>query len=152
MTTTLPRPRLKNLLGLGPLEAAIMAVAWHPGHGWLTIPTIRDWLDYPPVSYTTVATVVAVLHRKRLLVRSRTGTSRWKHQAARPLDEHIGHLIAALLDTAPDSGAALACALRHPVPTTPGQPPPAPARADVPVPGGALTGVPRPAGHGRDAS
>jgi predicted transcriptional regulator len=113
VTTTPPR---KDVLGLGPLEAAIMAVVWRPDSpGWLDVRAISGRLDYPrPLSYTTVSTVAAVLCGKGLLARRRSGR-RWHYQAARPRDEHIGHLIAALLDAAGDPPAALACALRHPV-------------------------------------
>jgi predicted transcriptional regulator len=108
----------RTVLGLGPLEAAIMAVAWQPSSPrWLPVPVICDRLDYPrPLAYTTVSSVVAILHGKRLLRRRRGRGQRWEYQAARPLDEHIGQLIADLLDAAPDPPAALACALRRPVP------------------------------------
>jgi predicted transcriptional regulator len=116
VTTTPPRPKQRNALGLGPLEAAIMAVAWQPGSRGLTIPAIHQRIDYRPVSYSSVAAVVANLCRKGLLTR-RDGPSRARqYQPTRPLDEHAGDLIAALLDAAADPSAALACALRHPVP------------------------------------
>jgi predicted transcriptional regulator len=114
-----------TVLGLGPLEAAIMTVAWQPGSPrWLAVPAIRDGLDYPrPLAYTTVSSVAAILAGKRLLRRRRGRGRRWEYQAARSLDEHIGHLIADLLDAAHDSPAALACALRRPVPGPPAPPP-----------------------------
>jgi predicted transcriptional regulator len=109
----------RTILGLGPLEAAIMTVAWQPAsHRWLDVRTITGHLDYPkPLTYTTVASVVAILHRKGLLQRRRRDPKRWEYQAARTRDEHIGDLIAALLDAAHDPPAALACALRRPVAT-----------------------------------
>jgi predicted transcriptional regulator len=102
----------RDALGLGALEAAIMTVAWRDSGEWLTIGAIRDRIDYPcQPAYTTVGTVVTILHRKGLLAR-RTGHSRAaQYRAARPLNEHIGHLIAALLQATPDPAAALSHAL-----------------------------------------
>jgi predicted transcriptional regulator len=154
VTATPSTPPRTNALGLGRLEAAIMAVAWQPGYRWLTIPAIRDRLDYPPASYSSVAAVVASLHRKGLLTRRDGPTPARQYQPAHPVDEHTGHLIAALLDAAADPRAAVACALRHPVPTPSGQPYRAPAAhpASIPAAAGTLVCLPGPAGHGRDAS
>jgi predicted transcriptional regulator len=95
-----------HALGLGRLETAIMTVAWHHG-GWLTISDIRARLAYHrQVTHTTVGTVTANLHRKDLLTR-RTGHTRGaQYKAARPLEEHIGHLIADLLACLSDPGQA----------------------------------------------
>jgi predicted transcriptional regulator len=119
----------RTVLGLGPLEAAIMAVAWQPGgRPWVTARGICDRMDYPtPPALNSVSAVVAVLHRKGLLVRRRRSAGRWEYQAARPRDEHIGDLIAALLDAAADPAAVLGHALRRPVPTTASGPIPGPA-------------------------
>jgi predicted transcriptional regulator len=107
----------RTVVGLGPLEDAIMAVAWPGGRPWLTARAITGRIDYPqPPSLNSVTTVVAILHRKGLLLRRRRSTGRWEYRAARSLDEHIGDLIAGLLAAAPDPTAALACALRRPVP------------------------------------
>jgi predicted transcriptional regulator len=105
----------RSPLGLGPLETAILHAAWDAA-GWLTIQDIRDQMDYPAVAYTTVAKVAGIMHRKGLLKRrrapsGRAGKAPWWYRPARPASEHIGTLIAALLDDAPDPGAALTHAL-----------------------------------------
>jgi predicted transcriptional regulator len=123
VTTTPPATHPKNALGLGPLEAAVMAVAWQLGPGrWLTARAVADRMDYhKPLSFSTVSAVVAILCRKGLLVRRRGSPGRWQYRAARPVDEHAGALIAALLDAASDPSAALSYALRHhPVPASTG--------------------------------
>jgi predicted transcriptional regulator len=101
-------------LGLGRLETAIMTVAWQDG-GWLTISAIRARLAYPrQVTHTTVGTIATILCRKNLLER-RTGHVRGaQYRATRPLEEHIGHLIAALLACLPNPDQAF----RHALPAT----------------------------------
>ncbi len=106
----------RSPLGLGPLETAIMQVMWE-ADAWLTVRDIRDRMRYSSVGYTTVAKVIAILHRKGLLVRrlgdreGKPGPAAWWYRAARPMTEHIGQLIAALLDHSPDPDATLRCAL-----------------------------------------
>lgn len=106
----------RSPLGLGPLETAIMHVLWTTD-SWLMIRDIRDRMDYAPVAYTTVAKVVSILHGKDLLIRrlgereGKPGPSAWWYRAARPMNEHIGELIAKLLDYSSDAEAALAHAL-----------------------------------------
>ena len=120
----------RSPLGLGPLETAIMHVAWE-GDTWLMIRDIRDRMDYPPVAYTTVAKVVSILCDKDLLVRElgdregKPGPAAWWYRAARPMSEQIGRLIAALLDYSPDPEAALqyALAARRAASRTPGTSP-----------------------------
>jgi predicted transcriptional regulator len=106
----------RSPLGLGPLETAIMHVAWQADI-WLTIRDIRDRMDYAPVAYTTVAKVVGILYEKDLLVRElreregKPGPAVWWYRAARPMHDHIGELIAKLLDYSPDPEASLEYAL-----------------------------------------
>jgi predicted transcriptional regulator len=91
-------------LGLGRLETAIMTVAWRDDD-WLTVGAIRDRLAYPrEVAYTTVGTVAMILHHKSLLARRQGHARGAQYRAARPLDAHIGHLIAGLLACVPDPG------------------------------------------------
>jgi predicted transcriptional regulator len=106
----------RSPLGLGPLETAIMRVVWE-ADSWLMIRDIRDQTDYPAVAYTTVAQVTRILHEKGLLIRrlgdrtGKPGPSAWWYRAARPMNEHIGELIARLMDYSPDPEAALAYAM-----------------------------------------
>lgn len=89
-----------------------MSALWE-ADTWLTIRDIRDRMDYAPVGYTTVATVVGILTAKGLLVRQlgdrdgKPGPPAWWYRPARPVGEHVGEQIAALLDHCPDPGAAL---------------------------------------------
>ena len=96
-----------------------MAVAWQAAGGWLPVRVVHDRLEYPrPVAYTTVSSAMASLHRQGMLARRRGPGGRWEYQAARSPDEHLGELIADLLDACPSPQAALAHALRRPVPAT----------------------------------
>jgi len=102
-------------LGLGPLEAAIMTVLWD-ATGPVTLTHVHKTLDYPwPVTYNTVATVAANLCVKGLATRhigdgtGQPGMPPWQYRPAQPRAEHIGHLIATLLDQCPP-------AHRHPRP------------------------------------
>jgi hypothetical protein len=106
----------RSPLGLGPLETAIMQVAWNADI-WLMVRDIRDRMDYAPVGYTTVAKVVSILYDKDLLVRQlgeragKPGPAAWWYRAARPMSADIGRLIARLLDYSPDPEASLEYAL-----------------------------------------
>jgi predicted transcriptional regulator len=106
----------RSPLGLGPLETAIMQVMWE-ADDWLMIRDIRDRIDYAPVAYMTVSKVTSILYGKGLLIRRRDtragkpGPAAWWYQAARSMNEHIGELIAQLMDSSPDPEAALAYAM-----------------------------------------
>ncbi len=106
----------RSPLGLGPLETAIMQVMWE-ADGWLMVRDIRDRMDYAPVAYTTVSKVTSILCDKHLLIRrledraGKPGPAAWWYRAARSMNEHIGELIAQLMDYSPDPEAALAYAM-----------------------------------------
>jgi len=93
-----------------------MHVMWE-ADGWLMVRDIRDRMDYASVAYTTVAKVAEILHGKGLLVRrlkdrpGKPGPSAWWYRAAQPMSEHIGELIANLLDYSPDPEETLSYAL-----------------------------------------
>lgn len=108
----------KHPLGLRSLEAAIMAVAWAEAPHWLPVRAVHQRLDYPrPIVHTTVAAAATNLHHKGLLARRDGPRGGWEYQAARSRNEHIGELIADLLDASTSPPAAIAHALRRPVPT-----------------------------------
>jgi predicted transcriptional regulator len=106
----------RSPLGLGPLEAAIMQVMWE-ADGWLMVRDIRGRMNYAPVAYTTVSKVTSILCLKDLLIRrlderaGKPGPAAWWYRPARSVNEHIGELIAQLMDYSPDPEAALAYAL-----------------------------------------
>jgi hypothetical protein len=84
---------------------------------WRTVGDIRERMDYAPVAYTTVARVAEILHGKGLLVRrlkdrpGKPGPPAWWYRAAQPMSEHVGELIAKLLDYSPNPDATLNHAL-----------------------------------------
>ena len=93
-----------------------MQVLW-AADDWLMVRDIRDRMDYAPVGYMTVSKVTSILCEKDLLIRRRDaragkpGPPAWWYRAARPVSEHIGELIARLMDYSPDPEAALAYAM-----------------------------------------
>lgn len=110
------RAEQRSPLGLGPLETAIMQVMW-AADDWLMVRDIRDQMNYGPVAYMTVSKVTSVLYDKDLLIRRRDtragkpGPTAWWYQAARPVNEYIGELIAKLMDYCSDPEATLAYAM-----------------------------------------
>ncbi len=93
-----------------------MQVMWQTD-SWLMVRDIRDRMEYAPVAYQTASKVASVLSEKDLLIRrlddrpGKPGPSAWWYRAARPMNEHIGELIARLMDYSSDPEAALAYAL-----------------------------------------
>ena len=93
-----------------------MQVMWE-ADDWLIVRDIRDRMDYAPVAYMTVSKVTSILCEKDLLIRrlndraGKPGPAAWWYRAARPMNEHIGELIAKLMDYSPDPEAALAHAI-----------------------------------------
>jgi predicted transcriptional regulator len=77
---------------LGDLEAAIMDRVWR----WDRPTTIRELVDdlnmERPLAYTTVSTVVEVLHRKGWLNRSKNGRA-FEYAAAKSRDEYVAGLM-----------------------------------------------------------
>jgi predicted transcriptional regulator len=109
----------RSPLGLGPLETAIMQALWDDG-GWVNLPVLRDSMNYHrPVAYTTTATVIGILCGKGLVHRElgdrpkRAGAEVWWYRAAQPQAEHIGNLIATLLDYSASPAETLAHALAN---------------------------------------
>ena len=106
-----------------------MQVMWE-ADDWLMVRDIRDRMDYAPVAYMTVSKVTSILCEKDLLIRrlddraGKPGPAAWWYRAARPMNEHIGELIAKLMDYSPDPEAALAYAMaarQRPAPDHPEQ-------------------------------
>jgi predicted transcriptional regulator len=106
----------RTTLGLGPLQSAIMEVLWAAGTP-LMVKEIRERVNYPPVSHSTVAVMTSILcgsglvHRELTGRRGVPGPAVWKYHATRPANEYIGELIATLLDYSPSPGKTLAHAL-----------------------------------------
>jgi BlaI family penicillinase repressor len=83
-------------LQLTPFELEIMKVLWQTGAA--TVQTVRDRLPgYPKPAYTTVQTMLNVLHRKRKAKRTLKGKS-YEYSPAISREGAVGHAIRDLLD------------------------------------------------------
>jgi predicted transcriptional regulator len=91
----------------GELEAAIMGVVWS-ADGPVTVREVVDRLHPERGSaYTTVQTVMEILHRKGWVAREKDGRAfRYAAQASR--EEYTARLIDEALEASPDRTAALA--------------------------------------------
>lgn len=88
---------------LGALEAQVMDVLWD--HGPATIRGIIDRLPSDP-AYTTIATVLTNLDRKRLVTSSkRNHSTRYAARIGR--EEHVASLMNHALGTSRDRGASI---------------------------------------------
>ena len=92
---------------LGDLEASIMERLW----GWQRSATVRDVVDdlnrERPLAYTTVMTVMDILHRKGWLVRERMGRA-YVYAAAKSRDEYVSGLMREALSETRDRKATFA--------------------------------------------
>lgn len=80
----------------GQLERAIMEVAW-AGDRPYQVREVRERLSYGrPVAYTTVMTVMTILHGKGVLRREMHGRA-WRYWAAETREEHDARLMAEVL-------------------------------------------------------
>ncbi len=90
----------------GELEAAIMDVVWAAERPLL----VREVLDRlrrtPEPAYTTVQTVMDILHRKGWLTRSRDGRA-YRYEPAASREDYTAGLIGAVLAATPDRAATL---------------------------------------------
>ncbi len=90
----------------GELEAAIMDVVWAARHPLL----VREVLDRlrrtPEPAYTTVQTVMDILHRKGWLTRARDGRA-YRYQPAASREDYTAGLIGEVLAATPDRAATL---------------------------------------------
>jgi predicted transcriptional regulator len=80
----------------GELESAIMDVVW-AGEGAYLVREVRERLDYNrAVAYTTVMTVMNILHGKGVLQREKHGRA-WRYWPAESREEHDARLMAEVL-------------------------------------------------------
>ncbi|HEY3681602.1 MAG TPA: BlaI/MecI/CopY family transcriptional regulator [Streptosporangiaceae bacterium] len=90
----------------GELESAIMDVVWEAEHP-LQVRDVRERLDYSrTVAYTTVMTVMDILHRKQVLQRSKNGRA-WRYWPTETRTEHTARLMNEVLGTSGDPPATL---------------------------------------------
>jgi predicted transcriptional regulator len=80
----------------GQLERAIMDVVWESKVPYL-VREVRERLMYGrPVAYTTVMTVMTILHGKGILRREKQGRA-WRYWAAEAREEHDARLMTEVL-------------------------------------------------------
>jgi predicted transcriptional regulator len=80
----------------GELEMAIMDVMW-AGDQRYVVREVRERMCYShPVAYTTVMTVMNILHRKGVLHREKHGRA-WRYWPAEAREEHDARLMAEVL-------------------------------------------------------
>jgi predicted transcriptional regulator len=85
----------------GQLERAIMNVIW-AGDGPYAVREVRERLRYGrPVAYTTVMTVMGILHGKGVLRREKHGRA-WVYWPAEAREEHDARLMAEALRSGGD--------------------------------------------------
>jgi predicted transcriptional regulator len=85
----------------GQLESAIMDVLWAHDRA-LPVREVRERLDYSrPVAYTTVMTVLTILHGKGVLRREKVGRA-WRYWPRERRSEHDARLMTEILRAGPD--------------------------------------------------
>jgi predicted transcriptional regulator len=85
----------------GELESAIMDVVWAGDRAYL-VREVRERLDYNrAVAYTTVMTVMTILHGKGVLRREKYGRA-WRYWPAESREEHDARLMAEVLRSGGD--------------------------------------------------
>ena len=85
----------------GQLEGAIMDVLWAHDRP-LPVREVRERLHYPrPVAYTTVMTVLTILHTKGVLRREKHGRA-WRYWPHEQRAEHDARLMAEILQSGSD--------------------------------------------------
>ena len=90
----------------GQLESAVMDVVWAQNRPCL-VREVRDQLSYGrPLAYTTVMTVLGILHSKGVLHREKYGRA-WRYWPAERREEHAARLMAELLLSAGDRRVTL---------------------------------------------
>lgn len=90
----------------GQLETAIMDVIWSQDRPYL-VREVRERLHYGrPVAYTTVMTVMTILHGKGVLLREKHGRA-WRYWPAERREEHDARLMAEILRSGGNCRATL---------------------------------------------
>ena len=85
----------------GELETAIMEVMW-AADGPYVVRQVRERMRYGrPVAYTTVMTVMNILHRKGVLHREKLGRA-WQYWPVEEREDHDARLMAEVLRSGGD--------------------------------------------------
>ena len=90
----------------GDLEMAIMDVMWD-GDGRYVVREVRERLRYGrPIAYTTVMTVMNILHRKGVLHRDKLGRA-WQYWPVEAREDHDARLMAEALRAGGDEDVTM---------------------------------------------
>ena len=90
----------------GELEMAIMNVMW-AADGPCVVREVRERMHYErPVAYTTVMTVMNILHRKGVLHRDKVGRA-WRYWPVEAREEHDARLMAEALRSGGDENLTM---------------------------------------------
>lgn len=90
----------------GQLESAVMDVIWAENRPCV-VREVRERLSYDrPLAYTTVMTVLTILHNKGVLRREKFGRA-WRYWPAERREEHDARLMAEILRSGGDSRVTL---------------------------------------------
>ncbi len=90
----------------GELESAIMDVMWDGDHPYV-VREVRERMCYGrSVAYTTVMTVMNILHRKGVLCREMHGRA-WRYWPAEAREEHDARLMAEVLRSGGNEGVTM---------------------------------------------
>ena len=90
----------------GDLEMAIMDVMWD-GDGRYVVREVRERLRYGrPIAYTTVMTVMNILHRKGVLHRDKLGRA-WQYWPVEAREDHDARLMAEALRSGGDEDVTM---------------------------------------------
>ncbi len=90
----------------GQLEGAVMDVLWATDKPVL-VREVRDRLSYGrPLAYTTVMTVLTILHGKGALLREKHGRA-WRYWPAEQREDHDARLMAEILRSGGDRRVTL---------------------------------------------
>ena len=94
------------MAGLGPLEATVMDRLW----SWDRPVAVRDVLEDlqrdRPLAYTTVLTVLDNLHRKRMVMREKSGRA-YLYRPTRSREAYTAELMQGALSQASDRGSTM---------------------------------------------
>ncbi|WP_222850141.1 BlaI/MecI/CopY family transcriptional regulator [Allosaccharopolyspora coralli] len=92
--------------GFGELEAAIMDRVWSRGEPATVREVVEDLQEERAPAYTTVMTVMDILHRKGWLQRERDGRA-YRYEATASREEHAARLMREALSEGQDTEAVL---------------------------------------------
>src|SRR5262252_8163883 len=98
--------RWRALREFGDLEMAIMHVMW-AGDRPYVVREVRERMEYGrPVAYTTVMTVMTILHRKGVLERDKLGRA-WQYWPVEAREDHDARLMAEVLHSGGDQDVTM---------------------------------------------